>query len=112
MKVIIENNVFEAELAADAAGRAFAALLPLEVDMTDLNHNEKYYYTSARIPRNEYQPGRIESGDIMLWQSDCIVLFYKSFDIIFPYTRLGRVLDPEGLTALLADRPSVKVRFE
>lgn len=112
MKAIIENIEFEIEPAPDASGAGFAALLPLEVEMSDLNHNEKYYYTVARIPRKEYLPGHIECGDLMLWGSDCIVLFYKSFDNPFPYTRLGRVIDAERLGALLQDKPSVRVRFE
>lgn len=112
MKVIIEEVEFEVELAPDAAGEAFAAMFPFEMPMTDLNHNEKYFYTVARIPRKEYLPGHIECGDIMLWGSDCIVLFYKSFNNPFPYTRLGKITDSRGLAELLAGKENVKVRFE
>ena len=77
MKVIIDNYTFEAELAPNATAETFARFLPLELEMSDLNNNEKYFYTAARIPRTEYLPGHIDCGDIMLWEADCIVVFYK-----------------------------------
>lgn len=112
MKILIEGHVFEAELAQTPTGEAFARLLPIELEMTDLNSNEKYYYTSAAIPVQQYQPGRVETGDLMLWQNDCIVLFYKSFDTPFPYSRIGRILNPAGLAELISLQKSVRVKFE
>ena len=112
MKVIIDNYTYEAELAPNATAETFARFLPLELEMSDLNNNEKYFYTAARIPRTEYLPGHIDCGDIMLWEADCIVVFYKSFDNPFPYSRIGRILDADKLPELLAGRKSVRIKFE
>lgn len=40
------------------------------------------------------------------------MLFYKSFNNPFPYTRLGKITDSRGLAELLAGKENVKVRFE
>lgn len=37
----------------------------------------------------------------MLFGSDCVVLFYQSFDTRYSYTRIGRVVDPTGIVETL-----------
>ena len=102
VRVVLDDN--------EAAG-AFAAVMPVELDMSDLNGNEKYAYLDEPLPTSSYAPGRIEAGDVMLFGDDCLVLFYESFDTSYSYTRLGRVEDPSALAAL-ADARTVRVSFE
>ena len=47
------------------------------------------------------RPGTIRAGDIMLFQSNTLVIFYDTFESDYSYTRIGSVTDPEGLAEAL-----------
>ena len=108
--ILVGNTAFPVTLEQNAAAEAFVALLPLTVEMNELNSNEKYYYLSESLPRNSNNPGTIHSGDLMLWGSDCLVLFYETFQTAYSYTPLGRVDNPAGLKEALG-RGNVSVTF-
>lgn len=110
IRLSFDGAAVEAALDEGEAARAFAALLPLELAMDDLNGNEKFAALDAPLPTSPYAPGRVEAGDLMLYGDDCAVLFYESFDTPYRYTRLGRVEDAAALAALAA-APSVDVTF-
>ena len=60
--------------------------------MQELNGNEKYVYLSEIFPVYSYKPKRINKGDVMLFDSGCIVIFYKSFDNKgYSYTKIGHI---------------------
>lgn len=42
-------------------------------------------------------PGTIEAGDVMLYQSSCIVIFYETFPTNYSYTRIGKIEDSQKL---------------
>ena len=81
--------------------RAFAALLPLSIGMTELNGNEKFFTLPSALPTQEAVPRAIQAGDSMLDGSSTLVLFYESFSTTYSYTPLGRVDNPAGLKAAL-----------
>ena len=83
----------------------------MTVNMPDLNRNEKYYYLSGSLPTAASNPGTIRTGDLMLYGSNCVVLFYESFSTSYSYTRLGRVNNSSGLASALGSG-SVTVTFE
>jgi hypothetical protein len=97
-------------LADTEAARAFAARLPMTLDMTDLNGNEKKFNLPERLPASASRPGTIRNGDLMLYGAKTVVLFYLTFDSPYSYTRLGRVDDPNGLAQALG-QGSARVRF-
>lgn len=97
-------------LADTDAARAFAARLPLSLDMSDLNGNEKKVDLPTALPANPSRPGTIRNGDLMLYGANTVVLFYRTFDSPYAYTRLGRVENPDGLAQALGQR-DVKVGF-
>lgn len=106
----IHGTSFAVTLEDNEAARAFAARLPLTLDMSELNGNEKYFYLDGSLPTASYRPGTIQTGDLMLYGSSCVVLFYQTFTSGYSYTRLGRVTNPEGLAAALGSG-SVRVSF-
>ena len=101
---------FSVTLADTEAARAFAALLPLTLDMPDLNGNEKHVKLPKALPANAIKPGTIRNGDLMLWGSDTLIVFYLTFDSAYSYTRLGRVDDPAALPEVLG-RGEVRISF-
>ena len=78
--------------------------------MNELNGNEKYHYLPERLPAHNERVRNIRSGDLMLYGSDCLVLFYESFPTSYSYTRLGYIENPEGLKEALGDG-NVRVVF-
>ncbi|CAN5693592.1 hypothetical protein BH11PSE13_BH11PSE13_36080 [soil metagenome] len=101
---------FAVTLADTDAARAFAARLPMTLDMTDLNDNEKKFDLPKSLPSNPSRPGTIRNGDLMLWGDNTVVVFYKTFDSAYSYTRLGRLDDPTSLAEALG-RGGVQVQF-
>ena len=111
IRVVVGNKSYMATLADNATGRAFADRLPLTLDMLELNGNEKYYYLSDALPNNPQNPGTIHAGDIMLYGTSCVVLFYETFETSYRYTRIGAIDNPEGLAEALGSG-QVTVKFE
>lgn len=97
IEIRIDGTSFYAELYDNEAAHEFASMLPLTVEMSDLHANEKYYYLPESLPTDAHRPGSIRTGDLMLYGSDCIVLFYKDFSTSYSYTPLGRIQDTQGL---------------
>lgn len=100
MKLIIGDKTFDVQLEDNKTARAVLEQLPLDLQMTELNGNEKYYYYSS-LPTAATRPGTIHAGDIMLYQSNTLVLFYKTFESNYSYTRIGHITDTKGLAEAL-----------
>ena len=101
---------FTAVLADTDAARGFYSLLPLTIEMDELNGNEKYHYLDSSLAADASRPDRINAGDLMLYGSSCVVLFYESFSTSYTYTALGHITDADGLRDTLG-AGSVTVTF-
>lgn len=104
MWMTIGERRFAITVADNEAARAFAAQLPLTLDMSELNGNEKHADLPEALPTNASRPGTIHNGDLMLYGSDTLVVFYETFRSSYSYTRLGRVADPSDLAQVLGRR--------
>lgn len=111
LRITVGDRTFAAALEDSPSVRALLARLPLTADMRELNGNEKYFYLPDALPADPVRPGSIRAGDLMLYGSDCLVLFYEDFESSYRYTRLGRIDDTAGLVAALGEG-DVTVRFE
>jgi hypothetical protein len=111
MTLRIGMNTFTATLYDNATAAAFKSLLSMTVNMDELNGNEKKCDLSGNLPTNASNPRIIQSGDLMIWGSNPLVLFYKTFPTSYSYTRLGRINDTEGLAGAVGSG-SVTVTYE
>ncbi|HEY6978407.1 MAG TPA: cyclophilin-like fold protein [Chitinophagaceae bacterium] len=111
MKITVNQKMFSATLYDNATTNAFKKLFPLTVDMIELNGNEKYVDLSRSLPTNAVNPVTIRNGDLMLYGSSTLVLFYKTFPTSYSYTSLGRIDDPRGLAPALGSG-NITVTFE
>lgn len=91
MKVVINDNEYDFYLENNLAAFDLVSLTPLEIQMKDLDNNEKYNYLSYSLTNDDDYTGAIVKGDVMLYQSNCIVIFYKNFDTTDTYTKLGHI---------------------
>jgi hypothetical protein len=99
--VSIGTARFTATLADTDTARAFAERLPLTLAMNDVNGNEKAFELDEALPGAAANPGTIASGDLMLYGSSTIVLFYESFETAYRYSRIGWLDAPDGLAQAL-----------
>ena len=110
IQVQIGNKTFTARLEDNETAKAFAGMLPLTVEMEDLNDNEKVTDLPIKLPGEVKNPGTIREGDLMIWSSRSLVLFYKTFPTSYSYIRLGRIEDTDGLIEALGTG-TVRVTF-
>ncbi len=107
MKAIINGKEYEIKLEKNETVNSFIKMLPLQLDMKELNGNEKYAYLDSKLPTNVFNPKRINAGDVMLYGDDCLVIFYKSFDTSYSYTKMGHI---DNLPNLGKD--NITIKFE
>jgi hypothetical protein len=79
MRIKIGSSTFTATRYDNATATAFKGMLPMTIKMSELNGNEKYYDLSVDLPTNTFNPGKIQSGDLMIYGSNTLVIFYNTF---------------------------------
>lgn len=107
----IDGQRFPASLYDNETTQALMERLPMTLDMEELHGNEKFCYLDEGLPANSENVGSILTGDIMLFGSDCLVLFYDDFATSYSYTRIGHIEDEEAFVNALSGR-TVEVTFK
>ena len=107
VKATINGKQYTIQLEDNETAKGFANLLPQEFNMRELNGNEKYIYLDTTLQTNSSNPKHINSGDIMLYGNNCLVIFYKSFDTSYSYTKIGHIDNLDDL-----GNDNIKVKFE
>ncbi len=110
MWMTINERRFAITLADNDTARAFTAQLPLTLHMEELNGNEKHAKLPISLPAHASRPGTIRNGDLMLYGTDTLVVFYSTFNSMYSYTRIGQVNDTAGLAEALGPR-SAQIAF-
>ena len=105
----IGGKRFAALVDDSETGREFLEKLPLTLSMSELNGNEKYCYGVSLPSAPEYYD-KIEPGELMLYGSNCIVLFYGKAGG-YSYTRIGKLTSAEGLAEAVGSG-AVSVTFD
>lgn len=111
IKIKVNSQTFTATLLDNNSAKAFKEMLPLTLNMIELNENEKYYDLPNGLPMKSSNPQTIKNGNLMLYGSKTLVLFYKTFSTSYSYTKLGSVDDVTGLVSALGSG-NVTVTFE
>ena len=106
LKAIINDIEYYINLEENETAKEFIKMLPKEYTMNELNGNEKYTYLDKSLPTDSYNPNQINKGDIMLFGDNCLVIFYKTFNTNYSYTKIGHI---ENLPDL--DSNNIKVIF-
>ncbi len=106
VKIFINNKEYSINLEKNITVDYLINLLPLEFEMNELNGNEKYIYLNDKLPVNEERPNYINSGDVMMYGNNCLVIFYKSFNTSYSYTKIGHI---DNLPDLNNDNIKVKI---
>ena len=111
IRITVGTRAFTGTLDASPTATAFAAALPLTLSMRELNGNEKHADLASALPGRARRPGTLRAGDLMLYGSRTLVLFYETFATSYAYTRLGKIDDATGLATALG-AGNVTVTFE
>ena len=107
VSVVIKEKEYILNLEDSETAKEFVSMLPIDLDMSELNGNEKYINLDKNLKTNPYNPKRINAGDVMLYGDNCLVIFYKSFDTTYSYTKIGHIDNLDDL-----GNGDIKVRFE
>ncbi len=91
MTATINDKEFNIILEDNKTVKELMKMLPLEVLMNELNGNEKYYYLEKTLPTDSKRVEKIQTGDVMLFGNNYLVIFYESFKTSYSYTRIGRI---------------------
>ena len=91
LNVTINDESYVLTLENNQTAYDLFNVVPLEVEMEDLNNNEKYKYLSFSLEYDNSYTGYIRKGDVMLYESNCLVIFYKDFETDYSYTRIGHI---------------------
>lgn len=111
LKITIGAYTFKALLLDNETTRALTQMLPLNLELNELNGNEKYFHFLTNLPTDSSPQKTIHSGDLMLWGSSIFVLFYQTFSTSYAYTKLGRIEDTTNLVHALG-KGTVKIKLE
>ncbi len=101
ISIEIGAELFTATLEDNETAKALKQKLPITLTMSELNGNEKYHYLSENLPANPRRIETIHTGDLMLYGSNCIVLFYETFSTTYSYTKIGSINDVSRLKGAL-----------
>ena len=92
MKININSEKYIINVENEALMEEIYNALPETFTMNELNGNEKYYYLNSTMKNaNSEAVGQVQKGDVMLFGSDCLVIFYDSFETEFRYTKIGHI---------------------
>ena len=107
VKVFIDDKEYKLNLYDNETSSSLVKLFPLEVTMKTLSENEVYVYLDEKFPTNSSNPKTINAGDVMLYGDNCLVIFYKTFNTSYSYTKIGHI---DNLPIINED--TVRVRIE
>ena len=97
INIKIGGSNFSAKLYDNETARQLIKRFPVTYNMSELHGSEK--------------PNTINKGEIMLYGSDCLVVFHDTFPNSYSYTRLGYIEETSGLEKAVG-KGGIDISFE
>lgn len=110
MNIQIDNKTFTVIVENNKTVKELYQKLPITLTMSDLNNNEKYCYLDFTLPTDSKSVKNIKKSDVMLFGSNCLVIFYKNFKTSYSYTKIGHIENPADIE-IMSDKKSIEVSF-
>jgi len=104
IKVNIGGTAYTAISESTSAAKDFISHLPLEVELSDLNENEKRGYTYFKLKPEAKKLNKVEIGDLLLSGDSYVIIAKKTFKTNDKYTKIGHIQN-------LGDIPSGNVKI-
>lgn len=104
MNIKVNNKIFKIVLEDNKTVKSLTQKLPIKLEMSDLNNNEKYCYLNFTLPTDSKSVKSIKKGDVMLFGNSCLVIFYKSFTTSYSYTKIGHIENPTDIETVLGKK--------
>ena len=104
MNIKVNNKIFKIVLEDNKTVKSLTQKLPITLEMSDLNNNEKYCYLNFTLPTDSKSVKNIKKGDVMLFGNSCLVIFYKSFTTSYSYTKIGHIENPADIETALGKK--------
>lgn len=104
MNIKVNNKIFKIVLEDNKTVKSLTQKLPITLEMSDLNNNEKYCYLDFTLPTDSKSVKNIKKGDVMLFGNSCLVIFYKSFTTSYSYTKIGHIENPADIETALGKK--------
>jgi hypothetical protein len=103
-KFVITNNnngevhyEFKCTFEENETTKELIKRFPLKMKMVDLNGTEKYHTLEEPLPVRIQPVDKVRYGDILLFQSRYLAVFYDTFDPVKQYSIVGKIDNPEQL---------------
>ena len=100
----IGDKTFPIQFKDTSVSSELKAKFPFTIKMNNLNGNEVYYNFDQTFTTNTKSVNTINIGDIYLYQSNCLVLFYKTFSTSYSYSEIGSLTSTEGLAEAIGSQ--------
>lgn len=104
MNIQIDNKTFTVIVENNKTVKELYQKLPITLEMSDLNNNEKYCYLNFTLSTDSKSVKNIKKGDVMLFGNSCLVIFYKSFTTSYSYTKIGHIENPADIETALGKK--------
>lgn len=106
----IQDQSFTLTLYDTKPASALRERLPFSLHMHELNGNEKYAALPQALPAKDVVIKKVNAGDVMLYQTDTLVIFYESPITSYQYTPIGKIEETFLLKEALG-KGEIEVKF-
>lgn len=111
INIKINGNIYQIDVYDNKTAKEVIEYLPDHLVMEDLHNNEKYASLNKGFPTDLEKVKKIHKGDVMLYGSDTLVIFYKDFETTCSYTPIGRMIELGNLEEVVGSG-KIEVQFE